>query len=122
MTLTEQEAREVIDTYIRAWEGQDPDLIVTIFTESATYHERVLQDPIPNREAIRGYWQSKGVESQANIRVRLLNVYIDGDTLIAEWETEFDDQAQGVRKRIREVAALTFEDSLTHSLPVSCPS
>src|SRR5260370_42009309 len=116
MTLTKQEAHEVIDTYIRAWEGQDPDLIVTIFTESATYHERVLQDPIPNREAIRGYWQSKVVESQANIRVRLLNVYIDGDTVIAEWEAEFDDQAQGVRKRIREIAVLTFEDRLISSL------
>ena len=27
---TKQEAREVLDTYIRAWETQDPDLIVTI--------------------------------------------------------------------------------------------
>ncbi len=94
MTLTKQEAHEVIDTYIRAWEGQDPDLIVTIFTESATYHERVLQDPIPDRKAIRDYWQSKVVESQANIKVQLLNVYLDGETVIAEWLAEFDDMAE----------------------------
>jgi len=116
MALTRQEAREVLDTYIRAWASQDPDLIVTIFTEGATYHERVLGDPIPGRNAIRDYWQSKVVESQANVEVQLLNVYLDGETVIAEWEAQFDDLAQGVRKRMREIAVLVFEGSLICSL------
>lgn len=116
MGLTKQEAREVVDTYIRAWETQDPDLIVTIFTDSATYHERVLEDPIPDREAIRRYWVSKVVNSQANIKVALLSLYLDGDTVITEWEAEFDDLAQSVRKRMREIAVLTFEGNLISSL------
>lgn len=116
MGLTKQEAREVVDTYIRAWETQDPDLIVTIFTDSATYHERVLEDPIPDREAIRRYWVSKVVKSQANIKVALLSLYLDGDTVITEWEAEFDDLAQSVRKRMREIAVLTFEGNLISSL------
>lgn len=116
MVLTRQRAREVIDTYIRAWEGQDPDLIVTIFTESATYHERVLQEPIPDREAIRQYWREKVVRSQANITCELLSMYLDGPVLIAEWEAEFDDVAQAVRKRMREIAVLTFDDGLVSSL------
>jgi hypothetical protein len=116
MALTREHAREILDTYIRAWVGQDPDLIVTIFTKGATYHERVLSDPIPDREAIRAYWQSKVVEAQANLDVRLLNFYIDGDTLIAEWLAEFDDLAQGVRKRMREIAVLVFEGDLVASL------
>lgn len=116
MSLTRQQAREVIGVYIRAWETQDPDLIVTIFTPSATYHERVLSDPIPDREAIRLYWQAKVVESQANIRCELLSLYIDGDTTIAEWEAEFDDLAQGVRKRMREIAVLVFEGHLISRL------
>jgi len=106
--LTREHAREVIGTYIRAWEGQDPDLIVTIFTPSATYHERVLQDPIPDREAIRQYWHEKVVQSQANIRVQLLNVYLDGETVIAEWLAEFDDVAQGVRKRVSYLSPQGF--------------
>jgi ketosteroid isomerase-like protein len=116
MALTRQQARKVLDTYIRAWESQDPGLIVTIFTEGATYHERVLSDPIPDRNAIRAYWQSKVVESQAHIEVQLLNVYLDGETVIAEWQAEFDDLAQGVRKRMREIAVLVFEDGLVASL------
>jgi hypothetical protein len=116
MVLTKQHAREVIGVYIRAWETHDPDLIVTIFTPAATYHERVLQDPIPDREAIRRYWQSKVVESQANITCELLSLYADGETAIAEWLAEFDDVAQGVRKRMQEIAVLAFEDGLISSL------
>lgn len=109
MELTKQDVREVLDVYIRAWETQDPDLIVTIFTEGATYHERVLQPPIPNRDAIRRYWETKVVEGQANIKCELLNVYLDSTTAIAEWEAEFDDVVQGVRKRMREIAVLDFD-------------
>ena len=116
MGLTKQDVRNVIDVYIKAWETQDPDLIVTIFTPAATYHERVMQDPIPGREAIRAYWQSKVVEAQANITCRLLNLYLDGDTAIAEWEAEFDDMAQGLRKRMKEIAVLVFEGHRIASL------
>jgi hypothetical protein len=108
--------RDVIDVYIRAWVGQDPDLIVTVFTERASYHERVLDEPIRLREGIHAYWQAKVVKSQANIACRLLNLYLDGDTAVAEWEAHFDDVPEGVRKRMREVAILEFRDGLIHRL------
>lgn len=116
MALTREHVAEVLDTYIKAWEEQNPSLIVTIFTPEATYHERVLRDPIPDRDAIREYWETKVARDQANIRCRLLNFYIDGDTVIAEWEARFDDVAQGVRKRMREVAILEFNGPLVESL------
>jgi hypothetical protein len=116
MKLTKQEVRDVVDVYIRAWVEQDSDLIGTIFTESATYHERVLEAPIPNREAIQEYWKNKVVKSQANITCHLLNLYLDGTTAIVEWEAEFDDVKQGVRKRMREIAVLIFEGHLVSSL------
>jgi ketosteroid isomerase-like protein len=108
--------REVLATYIRAWETQDPELITTIFTPAATYHERVMGDPIPDREAIRRYWVEKVVRAQANISCRLLSLYIDGDTAIAEWVAEFDDLAQGVRKRMKEIAVLEFDGARIRSL------
>lgn len=118
MTLTREHAREVLDTYIRAWETQDPDLIVSIFTPDATYHERVLKDPIPDREAIRAYWETKVARDQANISARLLDFYVDAGrrTVIAEWLAEFDDVVQDVRKRMREVAILEFDGDLVASL------
>jgi len=116
MTLTKQQVREVLDVYIRAWEGQDPDLIGTIFTEGASYHERVMGEPIWGRDGIRDYWQTKVVEGQGNIKCELLNLYLDGDTAIAEWEAEFDDRVQYIRKRMREVALLVFDGHLIESL------
>ena len=89
---------------------------MTIFTPDATYHERPLGDPIPDREAIRRYWQEKVVQGQANIRCELLAMYVDGDTVIAEWLAEFDDTVQGVRKLMREIAVLEFDGHLITSL------
>jgi hypothetical protein len=116
MGLTKQEVRDVVDVYIRAWVEQDPDLIGTVFTDTATYHERVLEAPIRDRAGIKAYWQAKVVESQSNIKCELLNLYLDGDTAIAEWETEFDDLPNRVSKRMREVAILVFEGTLIASL------
>jgi ketosteroid isomerase-like protein len=107
-----------IDTYLKAWNEQDPDLIVTIFTDDATYHERVLEEPIRTLAGIRDYWQTKVVAEQANIDARLLNLYHadDGTTAIAEWEATFDDLVKGHRKRMREVAILEFRGDLIASL------
>lgn len=116
MSPARHHVRSVIDTYIRAWTTQDPDLIVTVFTPTATYHERVLGEPIRNTAGIREYWQAKVVRGQANIQVELLSLYVDGDTAIAEWEARFDDLAAGHRKRMREVAILEFDGSRIASL------
>jgi ketosteroid isomerase-like protein len=109
MSFGKEDARKLIDTYIRAWTTQDPDLILTVFTPSATYRERVLGEPIRGHAGIRKYWQTKVVEEQANISAELLSLYLDGTTAIAEWEARFDDLVKGYRKRMREVAILEFD-------------
>jgi len=76
----------------------------------------VLEAPIVSRDGIKAYWQTKVVESQANIKCELLNLYLDGETAIVEWEAEFDDLAQNVRKRMREVAIVVFDGHLIESL------
>lgn len=113
---TRQHVSHVIETYIQAWTQQEPDLIVTIFTEGASYHERVLEEPIRDRDGIREYWCGKVVREQAHITCRLLALYVDGDTAVAEWQAEFDDLVVGARKRMREVAILEFEGELISSL------
>lgn len=83
-------------------------MIVSIFSATATYHERVLAEPIRDGSGIRMYWQTKVVMQQANIAAELLNLYLDGITAIAGWEARFDDLVTGCRKRMREVAILEF--------------
>lgn len=117
--LTKQDVRKVVAVYMKAWRTQDPDLILTIFTPDATYHERVMEDiTIAGQDGIRAYWESKVVGAQANIICGLVNTYVDHDTdtAICEWVAEFDDVAQGVRKRMKEIAVLHFEGHLISSL------
>jgi ketosteroid isomerase-like protein len=116
MSLAKEDVRKLIDVYIRAWTSQDPDLILTVFTPSATYHERVLEEPIRGHAGIREYWQSKVVKEQAEISAELLSLYVDGTTAIAEWEARFDDLLKGHRKRMREVAILEFDGDRIASL------
>jgi limonene-1,2-epoxide hydrolase len=117
VSLTKEHVRKVIDTYIRAWTTQDPDdLIVTIFTPTATYHERVLEAQWCNEAGIRDYWETRVVKEEANIHVELLSLYLDGNTAIAEWEAQFDAVVGGNRKRMREVAILEFDGERVASL------
>jgi uncharacterized protein (TIGR02246 family) len=116
MSLGKQDVRKLIDIYMRAWTTQDPNLILEIFTPSATYHERVLGEPIRGHAGIRQYWRTKVVNEQANISAELLSLYFDGTTAIAEWEAQFDDLVEGHRKRMREVAILELDDDRIASL------
>jgi ketosteroid isomerase-like protein len=109
-------AQSAIASYARAWVDKDPNLILTVFTEDAIYHERVLKDPMRGHQAIRLYWQDKVVATQDRLDFQLLNLYVDGNTAIAEWEVWFDDLSQGMRKHMKEVAILQFRDTLIESL------
>ncbi|MFE3195409.1 nuclear transport factor 2 family protein [Nocardia sp. NPDC059240] len=112
--LTKDIARRVIDTYFQAWERQDPALIITIFTENATYAERAFEQPHRGHNGIAAYWKDKVVGDESDIRCRLLSLYLEGETAIAEWEAEFADR--GVRKIMREVAILEFDGDRIASL------
>jgi ketosteroid isomerase-like protein len=106
----------VLDVYKTAWEQQDSELILTIFTEDAVYHERVLQEPMRGHEEIAAYWQEKVVQGQGRISFTLLNTYVEGTTGVAEWEVYFDDRVQRKRKHMREIAILELVEGKITSL------
>ena len=114
--ITTEKAIEILDIYKQAWEMQDSELILTIFNSDAIYHEKVFEAPYIGHKSIKKYWQNKVVNEQRNIKFKLLNTYIDSNTLIAEWESEFDDITQQVRKRIKEVAIIEFQGEKIASL------
>lgn len=114
--LSRNIVENVIAIYKQAWQSQDSRLILSIFSADASYHERVFAKPYRGHAEIKQYWEDKVVATQANIVFTLLNLYIDGDTAIAEWEARFDDRARRVKKRMREVAILEFRGDLIYSL------
>jgi ketosteroid isomerase-like protein len=106
----------VLDVYKTAWEEQDSELILTIFTEDAVYHERVLQEPMRGHEEIAAYWREKVVQGQGRISFTLLNTYVEGITGVAEWEVSFDDRVQRKRKHMKEIAILELVEGKITSL------
>lgn len=116
MSLDIAQLKRVLLIYESAWVNQDPDLILEIFTEDATYLESTYQQPFRGHNEIRSYWINKVLKGQKNIQFKLLNIFIDNNVAIAEWVAEFDDIAYSTRKEITEVAILTFKENKIHQL------
>ena len=113
--MTKDQATKLINTCGKAWVTRDPDLIVSIFTEDATYHDP--HEPLnTGRDAIRSYWMSKVVGGQSDIIFDLKNVWVDGETVIAEWYAEFTDTKKNRRFKIKEIGVFTIKDGKINSL------
>lgn len=108
--------RELIKIYSEAWENQNPQLLEQIFAEDATYTERAYEKSLLGLSQIKEYWDDKVVHSQANIKFELLELFVDGDIAIVEWEAEFDDLSEAVHKQMKEVAIITISNNKISSL------
>ncbi len=106
----------VLKVYRDAWVNRDSDKILTAFTKDAVYHERILQEPFVGHKEIKKYWQNKVVEEQSDIKFKLLNVYISGDVVTAEWDASFFNKKKNKRIHITEVAIIQFEEDKIKSI------
>jgi ketosteroid isomerase-like protein len=106
----------ILETYEEAWVGQDIKKILSIFKKGGVYHERVLKRPFKGHKEIAEYWKTKVVEEQSDIKFKLLNYYICGDVVIAEWDASFNSNIEKARIHMREVAILEIKDNKIKSL------
>lgn len=106
--MTLQEATALIETYGKAWETKDPELITTIFTEEATYNDPKEPENI-GLEAIKEYWQYKVIGEQDDIKFDIRHIWVDGDTVIAEWHATFKDTKRNLFIDMTEVAIFTVD-------------
>lgn len=113
--MNKETALKLISIYEKAWVTRDPDLIVTIFTPDATYHDpkEALNH---GHEGIRAYWTSKVIGEQKDISFKLLNLWIDGETVIAEWEAQFTDTKRNLKIEMQEIAVFTTKDDKFSSI------
>ena len=113
--MNKEQVLALLKTYGDAWVTHDPDKIVSIFTDDATYHDP--HEPLNQGvEAIRLYWERKIVGEQSDISFELKNVWVDADTAIAEWIAEFTDIKRNLRVHLEEVAILGLSDGKFSSL------
>lgn len=114
--LDRNTVKKIIAIYADAWISQDPEKIISIFTPDGIYHEFVFKKPFIGHAEIKKYWENKVLKEEADIHFKLLNVYIDGNTAIAEWEADFFNNIEQKRIHIREVAILEIVNKKIKSL------
>lgn len=113
--MTKEIAKKLLNIYGEAWVTRDPDLIISIFTDDATYNDPHESENI-GKEAIRSYWVNKVVLGQKDISFHLRNVWVEGETVIAEFDTKFTDIKRNLSIQITEVAILTIKEEKISSL------
>ena len=116
VTLERKVAEDILERYGKAWVNQDPEAILELFTADATYHEWAFDKPYTGHEEIRGYWQEKVVEEQSDIEFEVINFYVDGNTLIAEWDARFYTRSEAIKNHMLEVAIMEIEGGKIKSL------
>ncbi len=113
--MTKDEAIKLLNIYGEAWEKQDPDLILTIFNKDARYNDPHEPENVGHDE-IRTYWVTKVIGEQRDIHFKLLNTWIDGDDVIAEWRADFVDTKRNFKIEMTEVAIFGTRDGKFSSL------
>lgn len=114
--LRKEVAEQIILQYSQAWINQDPDAIIELFTIDAIYQEWAFTSPYKGHKEIKQYWIDKVVSEQSDIEFTLLNYYIDGNILIAEWEAKFYINGGEKKNHMIEVAILEIVDGKIKSL------
>jgi ketosteroid isomerase-like protein len=75
------------ESYRVAWETADDDLVVTLFTEDATYRSLIFDEPNVGHDGVRAYWQ-RVTSRQSDVSVRMGRPFVDGDRVTVEWWTQ----------------------------------
>jgi hypothetical protein len=77
-----------LDAYGRAWEAGDPEAAARLFTDDATYHETLFDEPMRSRAQISEYWS--GVpRSQDDVRFSYEILATSEEEGVAHWSARF---------------------------------
>ena len=106
--MIEQDVQNWLNEYGRAWVDGDPDRVVTLFSNTATYRETPFDEPMRGRREIREYWQHGAADAQENVEFASQVWAVDNDTAIAGWQASFTRKASGVRVELNGTFRLVF--------------
>ncbi len=108
--MTENQLRDWLDTYGRAWTSRDPDLAATLFSDDSAYHETPFGDPARGRSGVQQYWAA-ATNGQRDIIFRHEVIAMTGSTGVARWSAEFTRTASGAHVQLDGVFVLEFDEA-----------
>jgi ketosteroid isomerase-like protein len=102
-------AGQMLDDFARAYETFDGDLIVSLFTPDAEYHEDPFSPPLRGHNAIRAYWL-EAAETQEQVEFTFERHWVSGETVIAVWHMSWRTRGSTDRFRASGVLILDLRD------------
>lgn len=86
--------RELIDTFSRGWAKANLDLVCSVFTDDAVFHETPFTEPIAGLPAIRKWWADVPYH-QSEISCTTGEIYSAGPWFSTEFKTTFRRRRTG---------------------------
>jgi ketosteroid isomerase-like protein len=77
-----------VDGYLTAWESNDPEDIIDLFTEDATYRFSPYDEPVTGHNAIVAAWLD-GRDEKGTWSFEWHPVAIEGETAVLEGRTAY---------------------------------
>ena len=88
-----------LETFGRAWQTFDGDLIVSLFTEDAEYHDDLFGPPMVGHNAIRAYWLD-GANTTEQVEFTAERHWVSGDAVLTAWHASYVETANSARVRL----------------------
>jgi uncharacterized protein (TIGR02246 family) len=98
-----------LELYGRAWENQDPQSFVNLFTDNASYHANPFSEPLSGRSAILNYW-SDVARSQEQIQFNYKVLAVSQDSGVAHWWASFVHISSKTKVRLDGIFVVSLND------------
>lgn len=108
--MDKQDVQHWLDRYGDAWTKGDPEKIVPLFTETASYRETPFDEAMRGREAIKRYWQEGAADAQEHVEFSSQVWAVDGDTAVAGWQAKFTRKPSGKKVKLDGTFRLKLSD------------
>jgi ketosteroid isomerase-like protein len=105
VTIGYAEAGELLAAFGRAREAFDGDLVVSLFSPHAEYHEDPFGPPTVGHNAIRARWLALAA-TQDQVEFTIERHLVSGNTIVAIWHLGYVLREDGGRRRASGVLVL----------------
>jgi len=109
--MSPESIRAWLDRYRSAWQERDPEAVIRLFAEDATYQETPFSQPMRGREAIQQYWSRAVVAYQEQIRFGYEVLAITEVSAIAHWWASFVRISSKTQVSLDGLFVLAFDNS-----------
>ena len=106
MSIDYAAAGDRLETFGRAWQTFDGDLIVSLFGEDAEYYEDPFRSPMVGHNAIRAYWLD-GSRTTEQVEFTVERHWVSGDVVLAAWHASYVERA--TKERVRLAGFMTWD-------------